>query len=374
MAIWVSISLIFLGIAAGVSTYVAIRKWKKNKHVIEKTVELSEIKPSSRDVPISAIASGNVCLPSEEEFGKLVTFTENIGQRYTTSQGERYNKSFGFNLNRNVLPFDHNRVKLRNPIDHCDYVNATWISRIVEDEPTYDQLIYSSYVPYDNINFIIGQDPLPATLQHHYSLIHENKVDIVINFKEEGTTKPLNVGKTYHLKDLTLTVHNKNKVLNNLIRTEISLFHTTAKGGQYKHHAILYEFTSWPSDKITSSEETQDLVSAIVLMRQEMKLDKGAIKVMVHDPQSGLRGSAAFLVLYHLLQKVDNSFTENNKIKSSVEKIDVFGTVNRLRNDRAGMIDNYATYKLLFLSLGYYGPNRCALNQLGPLKSSEKIY
>ena len=159
MAIWVSISLIFLGIAAGVSTYVAIRKWKKNKHVIEKTVELSEIKPSSRDVPISAIASGNVCLPSEEEFGKLVTFTENIGQRYTTSQGERYNKSFGFNLNRNVLPFDHNRVKLRNPIDHCDYVNATWISRIVEDEPTYDQLIYSSYVPYDNINFIIGQDP-----------------------------------------------------------------------------------------------------------------------------------------------------------------------------------------------------------------------
>ena len=239
-------------------------------------------------------------------------------------------------------------------------------------DPTYDQLIYSSYVPYDNIKFIIGQDPLQTTLQHHYSLIHENKVDIVINFKEEGTTKPLNVGKTYHLKDLTLTVHNKNKVLNNLIRTEISLFHTTAKGGQYKHHAILYEFTSWPSDKITSSEETQDLVSAIVLMRQEMKLDKGAIKVMVHDPQSGLRGSAVFLVLYHLLQKVDNSFTENNKIKSSVEKIDVFGTVNRLRNDRAGMIDNYATYKLLFLSLGYYGPNRCALNQLGPLKSSEK--
>ena len=29
---------------------------------------------------------------------------------------------------------------------------------------------------------IIGQDPLQATLQHHYSLIHENRVDIVISF------------------------------------------------------------------------------------------------------------------------------------------------------------------------------------------------
>ena len=77
-------------------------------------------------------------------------------------------------------------------------------------------------------------------------------------------------------------------------------------------------------------------------MRQEMKLDKGAIKVMVHDSKGGLRGSAGFLVLYDILQKVDNSFTEDNKIKRSVEKIDVFDTVNRLRNDRAGMIDSYA--------------------------------
>ena len=103
-----------------------------------------------------------------------------------------------------------------------------------------------------------------------------------------------------------------------------------------------------------------------------MKLDDTAIKVLIHDCQGGVSSSAAFLVLYNLLQQVDSSFTDTGQLKSSIRKIDVFGMVNRLRNDRAGMVSSYETYKLLHRCLEYYGPNRVALKNLVPMRLSSK--
>ena len=34
---------------------------------------------------------------------------------------------FSFRYN-NILPYDHTRVKLINPLDGCDYLNANWIT------------------------------------------------------------------------------------------------------------------------------------------------------------------------------------------------------------------------------------------------------
>ena len=373
MIIAISIATLSTVIATGLAIFFCIRKRQNNKdaEVAKETMPLTEIKSTSRDIPLSAISNGNVAQPSEEEFKKLVSFEDNISQRFTTAQGERYNKSGGFNRNPEVLPFDHNRVKLRNPVDGCDYVNATWISKIANDS-TYDELIYSSYVPYKNIKFIVGQNPLPVTLQHHYAMVHENRIDLIICFTETPKNKPLKVGKNYHFKDLTLTVHNRNKVQDELFRSEISIFNIGSPRDQYRHYTVLYEYTKWPKDDINSSEDTQSLVSAMVLIRQEMDRDKSAMKILTHDSQGGLRGSALFLVLYDLMQKIDEGYTENNKVKTHLEKINIFNTVNKLRKDRAGLIDTYATYKLLHFCLEYYGLNRCALKQLAPLKFSGK--
>ena len=50
----------------------------------------------------------------------------------------------------------------------------------------------------------------------------------------------------------------------------------------------------------------------------------------------------------------------------------MFGTVNGLRKDRAGMISSYKTYKLLFQCLQYYCVNRIALKKSVPMKVSSK--
>jgi protein tyrosine phosphatase len=203
-------------------------------------------------------------------------------------------------------------------------------------------------------------------------MVHENEINMIINFTEDADKKPMKVGKTYHFKDLTLTVHNKIKMSDHLVRTQFSLFNVTAPRAQYRHHTDLFECTSWPNDSITSSKDTQDLVSSILLIRSEMKLDESAIKVLLHDSQGGLSSSATFLALYNLLQTVDECFTETNQLKSSVKKIDVFGTVNRLRKDRAGMINSYETYNMLYHCLNYYGPNRIELKKLVPMQVSSK--
>ena len=82
--------------------------------------------------------------------------------------------------------------------------------------------------------------------------------------------------------------------------------------------------------------------------------------------------SITLLFSVFMLQKVDESFTDTNQLKSTVQKIDVFGTVNELRKDRAGMIQSHETYKLLFQCLQHYGANRIALKKIVPIQISSK--
>ena len=65
-----------------------------------------------------------------------------------------------FNRIPTNLPFDHNRIALKPPIQNCDYINTIWISPPIEDEPNYDEFIYTDYLPFHHIKFAVGQEPL----------------------------------------------------------------------------------------------------------------------------------------------------------------------------------------------------------------------
>ena len=95
----------------------------------EKKMQMKEVQKSSRRISINEIVKGTLVLPQVQEFKKLVTFDDCISNRLTRSQGQRYNKLPGFNVDPNILPFDHNRLQLRNTINGCDYINCSWISQ-----------------------------------------------------------------------------------------------------------------------------------------------------------------------------------------------------------------------------------------------------
>ena len=207
---------------------------------------------------------------------------------------------------------------------------------------------------------------------HHYTMVHEQKFDFVISFTGTEKKRPLQVGKTYHINDVTLKVDSRTELQERMSRSEVSLFNTTAPGAQYMHRTVFFELNEATMEDITASKDTEQLVKAICLIRNELKLEKSSLKILVHDTKAGVSGGAVFLSLYQMLQTVDKSFSDDNNMKRTTTDIDVFDIVNNLRKDRAFMIPNFATYKLLFLSLKYYGEYRVGLKQLQSKNAATK--
>ena len=86
----------------------------------------------------------------------------------------------------NILPYDHTLLKLNEPIDDCNYINATWIT-------TATQQVFSAHesIPphsTSKISFFSSQGPLPRTIPHHLQMIHEQRPIAVIMLTkfEEG--------------------------------------------------------------------------------------------------------------------------------------------------------------------------------------------
>ena len=147
-----------------------------------------------------------------------------------------------------------------------------------------------------------------------------------------------------------------------LFRSKISLYDTSSPEYHYVHYAVCFEFSSWPREELRSYEDAEFLVSSLCLVRNHMKFDSPNTNVLVHDSSGGVRGSALFIIMYELMDKVDESFSDDGSLKKFVEDINVFNMVNQLRKDRANMIDDFNTYKLIFHCLSYYGKNGSSLN------------
>ena len=334
---------------------------KKSKQTDARKKEKPD--PSKR-IPIASIVSGKVSMPSMDEFQKLIQYDGELGQRFTTAQGMRYNKTGQFNLIPTNLPFDHNRIVIRKPIQGCDYINANWISPPSDDSATYDELIYTSYLPYSRIQFAVGQEPLPHTESMHYRMIHEQKFNFVISFTQTPKEELFEVDELRSFTGLNLHVLSRTQINEHLYRSEISLINGNNSNTQYTHNFIYFEFDSWPTEETSSSKEIELLVSSMCLIRNEMTLNKSSLRVLVTDYRGGVGASAVFLAMYETMQDVDEAFTHDNQLKQSAKDIDVFSIVNRLRKDRDKMIEDFANYQLIFKCLGYYGLNHKTLIQL----------
>ena len=323
---------------------------------------------SSKAVPLVSILAGQAPLPSNHEFERLTKYEDGFTERFTISQGKRYNKTGFFNLIPENLPFDHNRVTLKSPINGCDYVNATWLANASEDL-TYDELIYTTYLSFKNIKFAIGQDPIPATMQHHFRLIVENQIDLVIRISDKDSPTEFQVGSTLSFNELSLKIRNTSKINDYLVRTKMTVMDLTAAGDQKLHNFVYFDVISCSKDGVTSTADFENLVKSICSIRAELKNESSFLKVFAHDSRGGVQGASAFVVLYRLMQQIDEGVTENGRVKQGAEHLDVFNAVNQLRKERANAIEDFDTYQGLLHCLNYYGLNRSIIVQ----KPSTKI-
>ena len=88
------------------------------------------------------------------------------------------------NMNRygNILPYDATRVVLKEPINDCDYINASWIRG------------------YKNITYIATQGPLKHTCPHFWRMVVENNVQLIVmltKLKERNTIRGMQFGSLF---------------------------------------------------------------------------------------------------------------------------------------------------------------------------------
>ena len=105
-------------------------------------------------------------------------------------------------------------------------------------------------------------------------------------------------------------------------------------------------------------DHVYDIVLSVVLLRKEMKLEMEKATLMLHDKEGGIGSSAVILTLMQLFEQVDNNLNDENTVKNSDEKLNVFDAVNKLRMGRAGMVSNFKAYKLIYQCLKHYGHQR----------------
>ena len=185
-------------VVLGMACVIAYRKKTPTakKRDPEAKSNIPDRKRKSGLVPISGILEGKIDMPTKHEFERLFQYQDKVESRLSTYQGKRNNDKPCLNADSNILPYDHNRVKLKEMMDGSDYINASFISSLGRsDEPSYDEVIYSSYVPTFQIQFIIGQDPGQNTLTRHLQMIHEQRLHVVINLHRGNSSETLMVGK-----------------------------------------------------------------------------------------------------------------------------------------------------------------------------------
>lgn len=315
------------------------------------------------------ISRGNVRVPTAEEFDNLPTFTKNPDPKFKVLEGQKYNNENGLNLIPDVLPFDEHRVKLRVPINGCDYVNASWLSQIDQDEEHYN-VVYTDKESDVKVKFILGQNPTPNARPHYYQMLYENLTRIVIQIKDEKDSRIPKIGHDREFCHMKRHILSRNKVVSNLYQSEIYLSNSNSPGN-YRLNFTLFELVNWPRNDLSSSEDTSALMPAICFIRNTIKTMNNSMNIMVQDGEGGIAGASVLVVLFGLLQQIDDHYAHKfTPSKGQETAVDVFKAVNELRQFKDKMINSYDNYKLLFVCLAHYGKNR---SKLGPTLKEENV-
>ena len=130
------------------------------------------------------------------------------------------------------------------------------------------------------------------------------------------------------------------------------------------HKTKIYHFHGWPEESELSDDQINGIISALVLLRNEINVEMDNAKIMVHDKEGGIGPCAVIVALLQLFETIDENLTDKNKLKSSAGELDIFDTVNKLRMDRANMVVSFEKYKLIYKCVEHYGHHRLALQKL----------
>ena len=324
-------------------------------------------------IPMSSILLGKISMPKSQEFENLQNIEISGGE--TTVHG-RKQKGKRNTSNNKILPYDSNRIILRNKVDKSDYVNASWISRRVQ-EGSYDLLRPFQYTPFEEISFIISQAPSPLTLRAHFEMINQEGVDIVVCFNKEMNKVRETVGTAYRIRgNIVKKIICDDKINNNLYKRKVGVLIPSSSSRRIHRYT---EFQCIAPSNLQSEGSIKSFLMTFSIIRDETKKKQEFMKILTHDKQSGNCLAAVFILLYEILEKVDKALllVEEKKFdrKDNDQLVNIHSLVSEMRKKRMNSIKDFDHYAFIFKCINYYVSHKSEFDKIEamPTKSSKHV-
>ena len=313
-----------------------------------------------QEISVNALINNTFRRPTTTEFTELNERDRKrngLRSDFMSHQGKRYNdgKNGRFNNNKEIVPYDFNRVKLIRAINGIDYINASFIQK--SEDHTYDDLY--DQLATSKISFLLTQDPNNDTQQHYLQMIHEQQINLIVHI---GSDEDVSRGKKRTYGDVSTKLIQMSIIDENLIKENVEV----AIKRERVHPATVFHFTTWPSNDEFGDEQAKEFLSAICHIKREIGKPNQNFTILAHDKDGGVQGAATFITLYNLMQEVDSGIkSQSHSSSETSEKINVFKKVQEFRNKRAKFVSTFNTYTFLFKALSYYAKHKSIFDARG---------
>ncbi|XP_067679833.1 receptor-type tyrosine-protein phosphatase epsilon-like [Haliotis asinina] len=251
----------------------------------------------------------------EQEYMRLIS-----GFTHTYEDSQREENS-GKNRFRQYYPYDYNRVVLeRRPVDpSSDYINASYINGYTKDQA-----------------YIAAQAPNRKTVGDFWRMIYEKNLTRIVmltNLTEAGKVKCVpywSDTSDLNVDVFTISVTNISPRAQWVIRELKATLKETGESRLFQH----FHYTKWPDHG--TPEETA-LMEFVWRIRKTPNPDNTPL--MVHC-SAGIGRTGTYIAVDYLL---DRALAD--------QRVDVFGFVNLMRQQRRNMIQTKEQYACVYTTL-----------------------
>lgn len=279
-----------------------------------------------------------------EEFEQLQQ--QECRHLYSRKEGARpENKTK--NRYKNILPFDHTRVILKNTdpnVVGADYINANYIS---------------GETPDSSRRYVATQGCLPVTVDDFWRMVWQEHSQVIVmttNEVERGRNKCTRYWPDSEQEKIYNKVHvlNLKETTNPHYILREFLVHNEQEEGEEGRHVFQYHFKAWPDHGVPHDPGAvlgflEDINLKSKTLRDSMKVPPGP--VVVHC-SAGIGRTGTFIVVDILLNLIDFQGWDN--------EIDIQKTIQLVRSQRSGMVQTEQQYKFVYMAVLHYVDSRQA--------------
>lgn len=288
---------------------------------------------------------------------------------YSRREGQKL-ENRSKNRYKNILPFDHTRVRLRDVDPNApgsEYINANYIRQSIEsDQQDLENLdsqsissactsssltLSQSKLPVQNSlkTYIATQGCLPNTITDFWSMIwQENTRVIVMTTKEleRGRSKCAKYwpdqGQTKEWGYAKVTCLLESSTHDYTLREFLFSWRNKEERRIFQYHFLVWPDHGVPSDPGCVLNFLHDINA-----RQEQILLDGVNPgpICVHC-SAGIGRTGTFIVIDMILDQIDREGLET--------EIDIQRTIQMVRSQRSGMVQTEAQYKFVYFAVQHH--------------------